>query len=144
MSGIASWNDTAAAVLRNGGWVAEDRHAAREAEWRQARTEFEAKLNADPAWAAARQVQQELAERGWTGSWLHVSPSRPPELEPLFSAARAAETRMATWGPDGNGGMRPTNDLAERVEEHGRQRYEAARLRKQVENRLLPPGVEAL
>ena len=147
MSEIFSWAETPAGLLANGGYHPEDRAAElaeREAEWRLARTEFDAKVAADPAWAASRKLQQALAERGNPGTWINVGPSRPPELEPLFTARTAAQARAGTWGPASNGGMEPTNDVAEQIEEHSRQRYEAARLRRQMENQHLPPGAEAL
>jgi hypothetical protein len=130
-------------------------------EHRAARAQFEAAVAADPAWSATREVQRELAEnRGFaevhdfTEVRGYDQDGRPvlgddwraihAWLDERRAAAQVAAIPIATWGPNGRGGMSPTNDLAEQIEEHQRQRIEAAKLRQWMQNRHLPPGVEAL
>ena len=140
MSEVRRWEDTAAGMIANGGWVPDCDWTALEDERRTARVEFEAKLAADPAWARVRTAQQELAARGWTGQVITIEHIRLPELEPLFMAQKVSEARTGTWGPASDGGMTPTNDTAREIEQHSRAVHEKARLRQQAENVRLPPG----
>lgn len=147
MTEFASWSQTPAGLLANGGWDPSDRAvelAEREAQHARDRAEFEARLAANPEWSASRKLQEALAARGWTGRWVDVGPSRPPELAAMDAGALAAQTRRGTWGPDGHGGMEPTNDVAAQIEQATRERYEAAKLREQAAGLRLPPGLEAL
>lgn len=96
MTEIRSWSQTAAGLLANGGWEPSDRAvelAEHEAQHARDRTEFEARLGSDPEWSASRKLQEALAARGWTGTWVDVGHSRPAELEPLYTAQQAAQTR---------------------------------------------------
>ena len=147
MSEPVSWSDTPAGALANGGWTPEDRAvelAARQAERARDRAEFEARLAADPEWSAVRSLQEALRDRGWTGNIIEIGHTGPPELQPLFAARQAAQARTGTWGPGANGSMQPTNDVAAAIEQAGRERYEAAKLRQRVANQGLPPGLEGM
>ena len=137
MTEVGSWGETPAGLLANGGWVPGDRAAEwaeREAVHARDRAEFESRLAANPEWSAARRLQEAFAARGWTGNWVNVGPSTPPELQALNMAAAAAETRLGTFYEG-----RPTNDVAAAIEQHQRDRYEAAQLRLQAMNAHRPP-----
>ena len=143
MSEVQSWSETPAGLIGNGGWSPEDRAvelAQRESERARDRAEFEARLASNPEWSAVRKLQEALAARGWPITWINVERSRPAELEPLFTAQEAAQARTGTWGPGPDGTMVPSNSVAEQIELHEGEKYEAARLRQAAENLHLPPG----
>jgi hypothetical protein len=104
---ISSWNETPAGLLANGGWRASDewleraRLLAGEKRWQ--RVDYETAQDAADArlagegrlirpWRETREIQRELADRGWTGQWLAVSSSVPPELRPLHDTAKLNHT----------------------------------------------------
>lgn len=73
-------------LLANGGWQPGDRAvelAKRQFQQAPGRAEFEARLAANPEGLASRKLQEALAARGWTGTWIDVGPSQ--------GAARCAE-----------------------------------------------------
>ena len=143
MTEIRSWDDTAAGQLVNGGWRPGTDWEAKAAEWRQQRAEFDARVQADPAWAASRRSQQELAARGWTGNVINISPSVPAELMPFYAAQtlRQAATRTDRPGqPPVYSGTAEAVELMQQIEQAQRDRWAANQLRQQVLNSRLPPG----
>ena len=148
---LESWGQTPAGLLAQQatfpGDDRQERAEAREFERHEARAEFEARLAADPGWQADRQRQLDVAAHiAGRGQVINVRSTIPPELAPLYGARAVAQAGVATWGPSPArpGGMVPTNRLAAEIEEHSRQRLEAARLRQRIENRGLPPGLEGM
>jgi hypothetical protein len=131
-----TWNDTPAGLIRNQGWYAED--AALEkaleitsTERRAARDAFDAAWSDRANWSAdadgnlidARSIQRDLAARGWTGQFIGIGHTQPPELQPLFAAYSLSKTVMATDAA----GRKDAEAI--RVDQETHQRFEAAKAR---------------
>jgi hypothetical protein len=133
---VSDWAQTAAGLVRHGGWFADDIALAKavefnSAERRAARVAFDAAWS-DPAnWSAtpdgglvnARAIQEELAARGWTGEWIHVENTIPEALRPLYAQHELRQTRHAT----NSAGRKDAEWL--RLEAEGAARYQAAKAR---------------
>jgi hypothetical protein len=153
MTELVSWEQSAGAVIRNGGYRPADELLAKarslESEKRFQRADWESRMDAADAAAAAtgtlirpwrevRQQQQDLAAAGWPGQIIHVEHSVPAELRPLHAMAALSQVRS---GIDAPGHKDPlVLEHAETVAE----RVRAARARMDAINKRLPPGVEAL
>jgi hypothetical protein len=136
VSEITAWEQSAGALVRNGGYFVSDEMLAKaqnlESEKRWLHADWEARMDAADAAAAAnaaakgqdaprtwRQIQADqrtLVERGWAGAWVEIpGPLTAPELAPLSIAAAAGRTREAVFIPAAGGGDRPANEEAVRL-----------------------------
>jgi hypothetical protein len=131
-----TWNNTPAGLIRNQGWFTDDVALAKareitSPERRAAREAFDAAWGDPGNWSTdatgqlvnGRAIQQELAARGWTGAWIPVPNTIPPQLRALYAASELAQTRQAV-----NAAGRKDAEW-QRLEAEGQARYQAARAR---------------
>lgn len=139
------------------------------AEWRAAKARYDL-AHADPErWPVAigedrgeyvydpRQVMEELARpESRSSRWLTFNRVKPSGqlgtdlnawadwIEDRQARDLAENLPVATFGPGPNNTMVPTNKLAEEIAQHQADRLALAKLRQEMENRHLPPGLEGM
>lgn len=117
MTEISDWGQSAAGLLRNRGLVVEP--APRERIDSPARVA--AKRAFTDAWADVLTVQEQLRDAGWQGEFIAVGSSIPPELKPVYLAAKAAQTRQGMSAPG-----RPDDPLVAEATRSAQERFAAA------------------
>lgn len=95
MNAVSDWSQTPGGLLRNRGLVTAPDAAAKAAALLSP-DRLEARRLFRESHAGVLEIQEALAERGWTGCWVDMPTAGLPDpsLAPLYAGARAAQARL--------------------------------------------------